>query len=50
MTHFEFITHYSQVFSLGYFVLLFALVVGYALWPRNRETFDEAARLPLEDD
>jgi cytochrome c oxidase cbb3-type subunit 4 len=32
------------------FVLLFVAVVVYALWPRNRATFDKAARLPLQDD
>jgi cytochrome c oxidase cbb3-type subunit IV len=31
------------------FVALFVAVVVYALWPRNRATFDRAARLPLED-
>lgn len=50
MNFFESITHLSQVFSLGYFVLLFVLALAYALWPRNGETFNEAARLPLEDD
>ena len=32
------------------FVALFLAVVGYALWPRNRATFDRAARLPLRED
>lgn len=32
------------------FVVLFLLVILYALWPRNRETFDEAAKLPLRED
>jgi cytochrome c oxidase cbb3-type subunit 4 len=32
------------------FVVLFVVVVAYALWPRNRATFDKAARLPLQDD
>tara|TARA_R110000787_G_scaffold141421_2_gene254960 strand:+ start:736 stop:894 length:159 start_codon:yes stop_codon:yes gene_type:complete len=32
---------------------LFALFVGivaYALWPRNRKKFDDAARIPLKGD
>ena len=32
------------------FVVLFLVIVGYALWPRNRATFDEAARMPLRED
>ncbi len=31
------------------FVALFIAVLFYALRPRNRATFDKAARLPLED-
>jgi len=31
------------------FVALFVVVLFYALRPRNRATFDKAARLPLED-
>ncbi len=31
------------------FVALFVAVLVYALRPRNRTTFDAAARLPLED-
>jgi cytochrome c oxidase cbb3-type subunit 4 len=32
------------------FLVLFVAVMAYALWPRNRATFDKAARLPLQDD
>ena len=28
----------------------FAVVLVYALWPKNKKKFDEAARIPLEDD
>jgi len=30
--------------------VLFAGVVLYAFWPGNKRRFDEAAKLPLEDD
>jgi len=33
-----------------YFSLLFAMVCVYAFWPRNKDTFDRAARLPLDED
>jgi cytochrome c oxidase cbb3-type subunit 4 len=40
----------SQVAALLFFVALFAAVVVYAFWPGNKKQFDEAAKLPLEDD
>ena len=32
------------------FLVLFFLVLAYALWPRNSATFDAAAKLPLRED
>ena len=32
------------------FVGIFIAIVVYALWPRNRATFDAAARMPLRED
>ncbi|EJW09626.1 Cbb3-type cytochrome oxidase component [Rhodovulum sp. PH10] len=32
------------------FVLLFLAVVAYAVWPRNKKAFDDAAKLPLRED
>ena len=32
------------------FVAIFIAIVAYALWPRNRKTFDAAARMPLRED
>ena len=32
------------------FVGIFIAIVVYALWPRNKATFDAAARLPLRED
>jgi cytochrome c oxidase cbb3-type subunit IV len=32
------------------FVGSFMAIVVYALWPRNKSTFDAAARLPLRED
>jgi cytochrome c oxidase cbb3-type subunit 4 len=29
------------------FVAIFLAIVTYALWPRNKAAFDEAARMPL---
>ena len=32
------------------FLVLFFVVLAYALWPRNRATFDAAAKMPLRVD
>jgi cytochrome c oxidase cbb3-type subunit IV len=32
------------------FLALFVAVIAYALWPRNRKTFDKAANMPLRED
>ena len=43
----------SQLLSMLWtpiFVAIFLAIVAYALWPRNKAAFDEAARLPLRED
>jgi cytochrome c oxidase cbb3-type subunit 4 len=32
------------------FVAIFLAIVIYALWPRNKAAFEEAARMPLRED
>jgi cytochrome c oxidase cbb3-type subunit 4 len=32
------------------FVGIFLAIVIYALWPRNKATFDAAAQMPLRED
>ncbi|MFH1341164.1 MAG: cbb3-type cytochrome c oxidase subunit 3 [Pseudomonadota bacterium] len=32
------------------FVGIFLAIVTYALWPRNKATFDAAARIPLREE
>ncbi|MFO1186637.1 MAG: cbb3-type cytochrome c oxidase subunit 3 [Alphaproteobacteria bacterium] len=44
------ISQFAQGWGLIYFVILFAVVLLYTFWPRNKVTFDRAARLPLEED
>ena len=46
---YETLASFAQTGGLIYFVLMFAGALTYALWPRNQEKFDAAARLPLED-
>ena len=46
---YELLSSFAQTGGLIYFVLMFAAALTYALWPKNQETFDAAARLPLND-
>lgn len=32
------------------FAAVFLMIVGYALWPGNRRSFDDAASMPLRED
>ncbi len=47
---YEQIQAFAQSWGAVYFMVLFAAVCVYALWPSNKRKFDEAARIPLEDD
>ena len=47
---YEQVASISQVVALIFFIVLFAGVVLYAFWPGNKKQFDEAAKLPLEED
>lgn len=41
---------FAQTWGLLYFVLVFAGVLVYALWPSRTREFQEAARMPLRED
>ncbi len=40
----------AQTWGLLYLVILFVLVLAYALWPKNKKRFDEASKIPLRED
>lgn len=46
---YEALSQFAQTWGLLLFVLLFAGVLVYALWPGNRERFNKAAQMPLDD-
>ena len=48
--HYEQIAHFAATYGLIYLVILFAGALAYAFWPSNKEKFEKAARLPLEED
>jgi cytochrome c oxidase cbb3-type subunit IV len=47
---YAFLAGLAQSVGLVYFAAIFGLVCLYALWPRNRERFENAARMPLSED
>ena len=48
--NYEQVASISQVLALLFFIGLFVAVLVYAFWPGNKKKFDDAAKLPLEDD
>ena len=47
---YEFFSQIAQTWGLVYFVVLFVVVLIYALWPSRQKQFDESARVPLRED
>jgi len=47
---YETISRFVQQGGAVYFGLMFLAVLVYALWPKNKERFERAARLPLEEE
>ena len=46
---FQQVSAFAQTWGLCFLVLAFALAVVYALWPGNRDKFNHAARMPLDE-
>jgi len=44
------LAEFAQTWGLAYFVIVFLVALGYALWPSRQSQFDEAARVPLRED
>ncbi|MCY3701888.1 MAG: cbb3-type cytochrome c oxidase subunit 3 [Rhodospirillales bacterium] len=41
---------FAATWGLVALVVMFAVAVAYALWPRNRAKFRDAANIPLKED
>lgn len=39
----------SSMLGLVFFIMMFAVVVFWALRPKNKKAFEEAARIPLQE-
>jgi len=46
----ETLSYIAQTWGLILFIVAFALVLFYALNPRNKKSFDEAKNIPLEEE
>jgi cytochrome c oxidase cbb3-type subunit 4 len=46
---YESLASFAQTWGMLLFIALFLTAGAYALWPRNQQKFDDAARVPLED-
>ena len=44
------VAQFSETCGLVFLFSMFIGVMAYALWPSNKDKFDEAAQLPLKDD
>jgi cytochrome c oxidase cbb3-type subunit IV len=44
------VAEFAQSWGLVYFVVVFIMVLLYALWPSRKRQFEEAARIPLQED
>lgn len=40
----------SRTWTAVYFFVIFVIACIYAFWPRNKAKFEQAARIPLEDE
>lgn len=47
---YETLARFAQTWGLVIFVIAFALVLVYALHPRNRAKFDDAKNIPLKEE
>src|SRR5208337_915522 len=44
------VSEFAQTWGLVYFVVIFALVLLYALWPSHKARFGHDAHIPLRED
>ncbi|HBK92563.1 MAG TPA: CcoQ/FixQ family Cbb3-type cytochrome c oxidase assembly chaperone [Parvularcula sp.] len=47
---YETLARFAQTWGLVIFIIAFALVLAYALNPRNKSKFDAAKRIPLKEE
>ena len=43
------LAHFSETWGLLFLFILFVATLAYALWPANKERFDDAAAIPFRE-
>lgn len=46
---YEAFSHFAGTWGLVLLVILFIASMGYAFWPGNKQKFEHAAQLPLDE-
>ena len=47
---YETVSRFAQQAGAVYFAVLFVIACVYALWPRNRKQFEDAAQIPFREE
>ena len=47
---YRFLAEFAQTWGLAYFLAIFMFALLYALWPSRKRQFEDAARIPLQED
>lgn len=47
---YETLAAFAQQGGTIYFFVIFLAVIAYAIWPKNKAKFDDAANIPLRED
>ena len=47
---FQEVSSFAQSWGLVFLMTMFIVAVGYALWPSNKNKFDDAGNSPLDED
>ena len=50
METYRMLATFAQSMGVVYFMGIFLVVITYALWPSNKARFEDAARMPLNED
>jgi len=50
MSTYEKLSSFVASWGFVYFAVIFVVAVAYALAPKNRKKFEEASRIPLEEE
>lgn len=47
---YEIVSRFAQTWGLVFLLVLFLSACAYALWPGNRGRFEQASRMPLDEE